>query len=62
MNFSFANLASLELGVALVRVEPVFLGRQQLVLVDLPATALRVVARPGFPRIRNDHLMDQKNG
>ena len=60
MNFGFANLASLELGLPLVRVEPVLLGRQQLVLVDLPTTAFGVVGGSGFPRIRNDNLATRK--
>jgi hypothetical protein len=56
MNFGFAELARLELGLALVRVEPVLLGREQLVLVHLAAAALGVVARAGFPGIGDNDL------
>jgi hypothetical protein len=56
MNLRFANSAGLELGLALVRVEPVLLCRQELVFVELPAASLGVVACAGLPRIGNDNL------
>ena len=63
VNFGFADFASLELGITLiplVRVEPVLLSCQKLVLVQFPAPAFSVVARASLPRIGNDNLKESK--
>ena len=56
MNFCFADATSPELSLALVRVEPVLLSRQQLVLVNFATATFRDVASSGLPRIWYDYL------
>ena len=58
MDSRLADPALWELPRAHARVEPVLLGREELVLPDLPSSALGRVSGAALPRVLSDHLQN----